>query len=393
MATISIAMATFNGERFIREQLASIASQTILPIELVISDDGSTDRTIEIAREFATTAPFLTRIHQNEQRLGYKANFLKCASLCTGDLIAFADQDDIWFPYKLERQSLFFSDPDMMMVHHNARLISASGDDLGELWTHLKQEPIAMWMALPPWFNVPGFSQLFRREIAAANFAWPSSVSAEKPDQTLVHDQWVTFMSNSLGKVGYINEPLVKYRQHEQNALGWNPVEQTILKRMQYWLENRTEIYQRAETSAGQKSSSLLAVQERLPEIRQVAAQTAAARWIDLEKAYRERRLLYSGTLLIRIRALRYLVSIGAYGERAFWTFSQKAFIKDFILGLVFGTITARYGFKPDSGSDSKCRRGYISSAQLGRLEVSAQRYWNSHDEPPSFATSESEQN
>jgi hypothetical protein len=108
----------------------------------------------------------------------------------------------------LEATTSFFSDPDMMMVHHNAILMSANGDDLGTLiWPQLKQEPIAMWMALPPWFNLPGFTQLFRREIAATAFAWPSSVSPEIPNQTLVHDQWVTFISNALGKVGYINEP------------------------------------------------------------------------------------------------------------------------------------------------------------------------------------------
>src|SRR5664280_13480 len=100
---ISIAMATYNGERFIREQLDSLARQTYLPCELIVSDDGSTDRTLEIVEDFAKSAPFSVRAYRNEQNLGYADNFLKAASLCDGEWIAFCDQDDVWFDNKLAR--------------------------------------------------------------------------------------------------------------------------------------------------------------------------------------------------------------------------------------------------------------------------------------------------
>ena len=100
---VSVAMGTYNGERFIRQQLESIAQQTLLPCELVVRDDASTDGTLTIVEEFASHAPFPVRIHKNDVRLGYPDNFMQAAILTNGDWIAFCDQDDFWLPQKLER--------------------------------------------------------------------------------------------------------------------------------------------------------------------------------------------------------------------------------------------------------------------------------------------------
>ena len=98
---ISIAMATYNGSKYLREQLDSLAAQTLPPCELVVTDDGSTDDTLGILDRFRRRAPFPVHLHRNEQRLGYRDNFLKAAQLCSGELIAFCDQDDVWMPDKL----------------------------------------------------------------------------------------------------------------------------------------------------------------------------------------------------------------------------------------------------------------------------------------------------
>ena len=95
---ISIAMATYNGERFLEEQLRTLSEQVRLPDEVVVCDDGSTDCTQEILAQFAKSAPFPVRLVINDRRLGWRENFLKAASICTSDYIAFCDQDDIWFP-------------------------------------------------------------------------------------------------------------------------------------------------------------------------------------------------------------------------------------------------------------------------------------------------------
>ena len=102
MTSVSVAMATFNGARYVRQQLDSLAVQSHLPSELVITDDCSTDETLELLNNFAANAPFPVFVHQNESRLGYRGNFLHATTLCSSDLVAFCDQDDIWDRCKLE---------------------------------------------------------------------------------------------------------------------------------------------------------------------------------------------------------------------------------------------------------------------------------------------------
>src|SRR5580698_5355366 len=82
MKSVSIAMATYNGARYVGEQLESLARQTVLPTELVVTDDNSTDNTVDIVTAFATKAPFPVHIEKNPKRLGYRDNFMKAVSLC-----------------------------------------------------------------------------------------------------------------------------------------------------------------------------------------------------------------------------------------------------------------------------------------------------------------------
>ena len=105
MNRISVAMCTYNGEKYLHQQLASIAQQTRLPEEMVVCDDCSSDSTPEIIEEFARTVPFPVRFFRNPQNLGSTKNFEKAIGLCTGDMIALCDQDDIWMPEKLARQA------------------------------------------------------------------------------------------------------------------------------------------------------------------------------------------------------------------------------------------------------------------------------------------------
>jgi glycosyltransferase involved in cell wall biosynthesis len=100
---ISVALCTYNGERFLHQQLDSIAMQTRLPDELVVCDDRSTDRTLAIVREFAASAPYPVRVFENQANLGFAANFEGAIRRCDGDLIALSDQDDVWYPTRLER--------------------------------------------------------------------------------------------------------------------------------------------------------------------------------------------------------------------------------------------------------------------------------------------------
>ncbi len=98
---VSIAMAVYNGERFIREQLESFLRQTRLPDELVVSDNASTDSTVEIVRDFANRAAFPVRLFVNDRNLGMSKNFERAIAECTGDIIFLSDCDDVWYPEKI----------------------------------------------------------------------------------------------------------------------------------------------------------------------------------------------------------------------------------------------------------------------------------------------------
>ncbi|HEY2971172.1 MAG TPA: glycosyltransferase, partial [Pyrinomonadaceae bacterium] len=100
---ISVAMCTYNGAPYLREQLNSIAAQTRPPDELVVCDDVSADLTCEIVTSFAASVHFPVRLYVNEQNLGSTKNFERAIGLCEGDIIARSDQDDVWLPEKLRR--------------------------------------------------------------------------------------------------------------------------------------------------------------------------------------------------------------------------------------------------------------------------------------------------
>ena len=129
MASTSIALCTYNGERFLSQQLESLAAQTILPDELVICDDASSDGSMHILEEFAKNSPFIVRIFKNKKNLGYIKNFEKAIGLCRMDIIFLCDQDDYWENRKLDQVlNVFDTEEEVGMVLHGFRKIDLNGD-------------------------------------------------------------------------------------------------------------------------------------------------------------------------------------------------------------------------------------------------------------------------
>src|ERR1700678_75351 len=129
---ISVALCTYNGERFLSQQLASVQQQTRLPDEVVVCDDQSTDGTVEMVRAFAASVSFPVRIFENERNLGFAANFERAIGLCEGNLIALSDQDDIWYPVRLERsEQEFTAHPEAGLVFSDADVIDDSNQLVG----------------------------------------------------------------------------------------------------------------------------------------------------------------------------------------------------------------------------------------------------------------------
>lgn len=223
----SVALATCDGERFLEAQLDSLCAQTVQPFELVVSDDASRDRTPDILAAFARSAPFPVHVRKNSRRRGYKSNFVAVAAACTGDLIAFCDQDDVWEPHKLERMAAPFEDPQVLLAHHDATLIDAEGRAIGALRTPVRG----------PWDVVPGFAQVFRRRLADFSPLQPLSVDhlwaiaaakhpsrpADQAARALAHDQFYLFWADVVGRTAHVPEALVRYRQHPGALFGRAP--------------------------------------------------------------------------------------------------------------------------------------------------------------------------
>jgi len=219
--TISVAMCTFNGERFLPAQLESIGTQQRVPDELVVCDDRSSDRTIAILEGFARRVPFPVRIQINAANLGSTRNFEKCISLCRGTIVALADQDDIWYRHKLRRIAESFTESsnvvaafsDADVVDDHTRLLGLS------LWTTFqfnsaRQKGFANGRASAILCNHPmvtGATMAFRREYVDAMLPIPSQQ---------FHDAWISFLLTTIGRFEVIREPLMQYRRHQHQQIG-----------------------------------------------------------------------------------------------------------------------------------------------------------------------------
>ena len=140
---ISVALCTYNGEKFLSEQLESILQQSVKPNEIIICDDGSKDSTVKILKNSESNHSNIIQVHQNAVNLGFVKNFEKAISLCLGEIIFLSDQDDIWKENKIERFiETFENNPDCTYVFSNAEATDEIGGNLEySLWNSVKFTP------------------------------------------------------------------------------------------------------------------------------------------------------------------------------------------------------------------------------------------------------------
>ena len=221
--TVAVAMATYNGARYVERQLDSIVSQTVPPSEIVVCDDASSDGTANIVLDFAARSPVPIRLERNRVNLGYGDNFLKAASLTTHPYIAFSDQDDVWRRDKVERSLAAIRQTGAVMAVHNATLIDAAGDPFGEMRRHIDATRSFAPCTLEPWTMFWGFSQMIDRRLLdlMPNDRAIRGSDSNAPDNRLGHDGWTSFLAGSFGTIAAIDEPLVAYRQHGANVFGF----------------------------------------------------------------------------------------------------------------------------------------------------------------------------
>ncbi len=218
---LSIALATCNGDRFLDAQLASIARQTRLPDELVACDDASTDDSVAILKRFGAAAPFPVRIECQPGNVGSTRTFERAIALCEGEVIALADQDDVWAPTKLALLvDLFARNPNLGLAFSDGLLVDANLVPTGQrLWQN-KAFPPALQHSfergegarvLLRYNVVTGATCAFRAELRSRLLPIPPA---------WVHDAWIGIVAACLAEVKTIAEPLIEYRQHLAQQIG-----------------------------------------------------------------------------------------------------------------------------------------------------------------------------
>lgn len=223
--TPSVAMATYNGARYLPAQLTSLAAQTLLPGELVACDDGSTDGTVAVLERFASDAPFPVRVFRNPVNLGSTGNFAQAIGRCTGDVIFLCDQDDLWHPHKLARfAATFDADPAVGLVASDLELVGPDGRELGRrVWGELPFPPALraaveagggprLWVR---YNTVTGAAAAFRADLREVILPIPPG---------WVHDAWVALVAAAFRPVRLIADPLTQYRAHAGQQIGSEPL-------------------------------------------------------------------------------------------------------------------------------------------------------------------------
>jgi len=207
---ISIAMATHNGSSHIMEQLESFAEQSVLPDELVVCDDCSMDDTVEVISQFKRTAPFEVRLIENEEKLGHVQNFAKAMAQCSGDIVFLSDQDDSWFPNKIQTiLQIFDQEPKCWIVVHDGELTNGQLAPSGQT----KMSQIRNGYRTAEGISTGALSAI-RRDLLKYALPIPPGIKT--------HDTWLHQLASPFpGRRLAIDQALQYIRRHEQNTSSW----------------------------------------------------------------------------------------------------------------------------------------------------------------------------
>jgi glycosyltransferase involved in cell wall biosynthesis len=259
---VSIALATYQGERFLSQQLESFLGQTRLPDELCISDDGSTDRTREIINAFASTAPFPVKSVLNPIRGGVNKNFENAVSHCSGDVILFSDQDDVWLPPHIENLvAPLEGNSGIVAVASDSEFVDEGLQSAGCTQAESDRFPASLrdaTMRLPRnQLNLvlrqnmaTGHGMAFRRTLVPLLVPFTT---------TFMYDEWVLLLAAATGYITYVPQPLTLHRQHQ------NQTAKTRNKDLQLWAAQSKNVSHDQERAQEEKWRELL---ERVRERR-----------------------------------------------------------------------------------------------------------------------------
>ena len=336
--TVSIAMATYNGERYIAEQLASFAAQTQPPLELVVGDDGSTDRTVAMIEDFARTAPFPVHLHCNPRNLGFADNFLTAASRCLGDWIAFSDQDDVWSPDKLATAAAAMEgsrNRGLVAIGHRLELVDSDLRRIGRSLPDDRGNIVVGPGSMPAYWCHGGCALLFDAALVR-HIDWTRrppnlydwSRDGKPQQRQMAHDQWISLLANTVGSTRFLSRSLGLFRRHANATTGSQVVR--LSDRLRSAAAIDVDDYR-------QGASHARAVADALGSLASNLGGEWARRMIMMAARYRHRadrladraRLYESGSRSRRFGRILGLLDSSAYGLDPVAALGPKALLKD----------------------------------------------------------------
>lgn len=221
---LSVVLCTYNGERYLKDQLDSIGKQLLLPDELVVSDDGSHDDSMSIIRDFAKHISIPVRIFQKKRAKGVVHNFSDAIGYSRGNYIALCDQDDVWMPEKLAISMEMLKKGEAIWGEHIPLLVHT---DLQVTDKELECIHPSMFMA-QHLRNEPDMEQAFR-VLLTQNYVTGCTIVMNRalvhracpiPQEAAVHDWWLALFAAATGHILFVDQPTIKYRQHGSNQVG-----------------------------------------------------------------------------------------------------------------------------------------------------------------------------
>ena len=220
---IEVLLATYNGERFLRDQINSILAQDYSNVRVLARDDESSDGTVEILEEYAARFPEHFRVMPASKGTRHpKWNFLRLMEASTGEYVCFADQDDVWLPQKL---TLTMQAMERLEVRHGKKLPLLAFTDLRVVNEHLETIVESYWKLhrINP-RQVNHFARLLGQNVVTGCTAMLNRRLLELllriPDEADMHDSWAALVASAFGAAEPVPAQTVLYRQHDRNMLG-----------------------------------------------------------------------------------------------------------------------------------------------------------------------------
>lgn len=333
---ISVALATYNGAKYLGELLDSMAKQSYLPYELVVSDDNSPDDTLKIVETFASTAPFNVKIIHNTNQLGIIDNFAKAFENTSGELIAYCDQDDVWASDKLEKCVKHFDSSDVKLVMHRSEVVNGKLEALGYHIPEVHEIEIGetIFPSSAEMTYGLGHQMLFDANIYH-DFAWIFRQGFTALQHIAEnYDTQFRFLAGLNGNIISMEEALVKFRRHESATSDAGLVDSKTAttsgflgKSPRIYIDQATELSDIAQTFKGNIVEKMAEHSDRLNEYINFVEKRSAL--------YRLRGSVYDNNpIWTRMSSYIALIVKGAYRKKSNKGFGHKALLVDLFVSV-----------------------------------------------------------